>query len=66
MLLFYCNYCHEMLTGTDYENPAQIVDRLEKHLIKCSAATFSYEGTSGILPGENLAVYELSLRVSVL
>jgi hypothetical protein len=48
MLLFYCNYCHEMLTGTDYENTAQIVDRLEKHLLKCSTATFSYEGTSGI------------------
>jgi hypothetical protein len=48
MLLFYCNYCHEMLTGTDYESTDQIVGRLGEHLIKCPAATFSCEGTSGI------------------
>jgi hypothetical protein len=48
MLLFYCTYCHEMLTGTDYESTDQIVDRLEEHLMKCPAATFSCEGTSGI------------------
>ena len=32
MLLFYCTYCHEMLTGTDYESTEQIVNRLEEHL----------------------------------
>ena len=37
MLIFYCTYCHEMLTGTDYESTDQIVNRLEesKEMPRC-------------------------------
>ena len=48
MLIFYCNYCNEMLTGGDYESTDQIVDRLDEHLTKCPLSTFTHEGTSGI------------------
>jgi hypothetical protein len=46
MLIFYCNYCNEMLTGGDYESTDQIVDRLDEHTKKCPPAAFTFEGRS--------------------
>ena len=48
MLIFYCNYCNEMLTGGDYESTDQIVDRLDEHIKKCPPAAFTFEGTTGV------------------
>jgi len=48
MLIFYCNYCNEMLTGGDYESRDQIVDRLDEHIKKCPSAAFTFEGTTGV------------------
>jgi hypothetical protein len=48
MLLFYCTDCKRIIGADDSESTDQIVDRLEEHLTKCPAATFTYEGTSGI------------------
>jgi hypothetical protein len=48
MLVFYCNRCDEMITGGDYESMEQIVDRLDKHTKKCTSATFTFEGTTGV------------------
>jgi hypothetical protein len=47
MLIFYCNYCNEMLTGGDYESTDQIVDRLDEHTKKCPPAAFTFGGTTG-------------------
>ena len=48
MLIFYCNYCNEMLTGGDYESRGHIVDRLDEHIKKCPPAAFTFEGTTGV------------------
>jgi len=48
MLLFYCSDCKKIITGGDSESTEQILDRLDEHLSKCSLATFTCEGTSGI------------------
>jgi hypothetical protein len=48
MLLLYCSDCKRVIGADDSESTDQIVDRLEEHLTKCPAATFTYEGTSGI------------------
>jgi hypothetical protein len=48
MLIFYCNHCDEMLTGGDYESMDQIADRLDEHIKKCSPASFTFEGTTGV------------------
>ena len=46
MLMFYCNYCNEMLKGGDYESTDHIVDRLDEHIKKCPPAAFTFEGTT--------------------
>ena len=48
MLIFYCNYCNEMLKGGDYESTDQIVDKLDEHTKKCPPAAFTFEGTTGV------------------
>ena len=48
MLIFYCNYCNEMLKGGDYESTDQIVERLDEHIKKCPPAAFTFEGTTGV------------------
>ena len=48
MLVFYCNHCHQMITGGDFESTDQIVDRLDEHIKKCPVATFTFQGTTGV------------------
>jgi hypothetical protein len=47
MLIFYCNYCNEILTGGDYESTDQIVDRLDAYK-EMPPAAFTFEGTTGV------------------
>ena len=53
MLIFYCTYCSETITGGDYESPDQILDRVEEHVTKCPLARFTFEGKR-MLPGREL------------
>jgi hypothetical protein len=46
MMIFYCSDCNQQITGTDSETVGQILDRLEKHVIKCPLATFTFAGTT--------------------
>ena len=48
MLIFYCTYCSETITGGDYESPDQILDRVEEHVTKCPLATFTFDGTTDV------------------
>jgi hypothetical protein len=46
MLIFHCSNCNETINAADHESPAQILDKLGKHVSKCSLATFISEGTT--------------------
>jgi hypothetical protein len=48
VLIFYCTYCSETITGGDYESPDQILDRVEEHVTKCPLARFTFEGTTDV------------------
>ena len=63
MLIFYCNYCNEMLKGGDYESTEQIIDRLDEHIKKCPPAAFTSRGQRALLR-RDLTLSDHSMRVS--
>jgi hypothetical protein len=48
MLIFSCTDCNETIGTADDESAVELVDKLEKHIIKCPLATFTYGGTTGM------------------
>jgi hypothetical protein len=46
MLILTCTNCSEKINAADNETPAEILDRLEEHVRKCSPATFTSEATT--------------------
>jgi hypothetical protein len=46
MLIFRCTDCNETISTADDEGAVEIVDKVERHIIKCPLATFTYGGTT--------------------
>jgi hypothetical protein len=46
MLIFHCTDCNETISTADDESAVELVDKLEKHIIKCPLATVTYGGTT--------------------
>ena len=46
MLIFDCSNCDETINAANDESPAQIIDKLNTHIMSCPLARFTYHGTT--------------------